>query len=83
MRKRPSPFVFVIVDEDAKTYAVKGPMLDDQAWTNAVCKAQEMGRQVHCFTTTNRDSAISWGQTQGLTQNEHILLTASSSERGT
>jgi len=73
MRKKPTPFVLVIVDDVAKLFAVEGPMVDDRRWTDAVCKAQESGRQVRCFTSPNRDSAISWGKDKELTLVEDIL----------
>jgi hypothetical protein len=73
MRKKPSPFVFVIVDEAAKVFAVEGPMVDDRERTDAVWEAQQKGRQVRCFTSPARDSAIKWGQGEGLTLIEDVL----------
>lgn len=48
----------VVKDEDDKVFNVRGPTLDDTALTNEVCKAQEQGRQISCFTaplTNERD----------------------------
>lgn len=49
--RRIDPFCLVVVDRDRRTFTVEGPMSDDTSWVNAVCRAQEAGRQVNCFTS--------------------------------
>jgi hypothetical protein len=45
------PFFLVVVDRNQKTFSVEGPMTDDTRWNSAVCRAQEAGREVNCFTS--------------------------------
>ena len=47
---RPQPFVLIVVDHDAKEFCIEGPMVDDRSWNDAVCDAQEAGRNVSCHT---------------------------------
>lgn len=47
---RVKPFMLIVVDHDHKTYSVEGPMTDDRPWNSAVCRAQETGREVRCFS---------------------------------
>ncbi len=49
-RKRIEPFLLAVVDEDKGTFTIEGPMTDDRPWNNAVCRAQDAGRRVRCFT---------------------------------
>lgn len=44
-------FFLILVDDKNRRFAVVGPIEDDTSWTNRVCKAQEQGHQVRCFTT--------------------------------
>jgi hypothetical protein len=53
MRRNPKLFYLVIVDHDKGVFAVEGPMADDTLWTDAVCRAQEEGRNVRCSSTTS------------------------------
>lgn len=45
------PFYLVIKDEDRSLFTVVGPMTDDTPWNDLVCRAQEAGREVRCFTS--------------------------------
>lgn len=47
---RTQPFVLIVVDHDAKKFCVEGPMVDDRSWNDAICDAQEAGRNVSCHT---------------------------------
>lgn len=51
------PFLLVVVDEDKKHFAIKGPMTDDRPWINRVCAAQASGRQVRCFTSGHSNAS--------------------------
>jgi hypothetical protein len=67
MRRRPTPFHLVIVDEDKSAFAVEGPMTDDTLWNDAVCRAQQEGRAVRCFSTTSdRTLAVAYQERRGL-----------------
>ena len=67
MRRRPTPFHLVIVDEDKAEFAVEGPMTDDTLWNDAVCEAQQQGRAVRCFSTTSdRAHAVAYQEHRGL-----------------
>jgi hypothetical protein len=57
-------FLLAIVDEDERTFTIEGPMTDDRPWINAVCRAQEAGRHVRCFTTAS-------GREEAITELEH------------
>ena len=45
-----TPFMLVVVDEDHEMFSVEGPMMDDTLWNSAVCRAQDEGRRVRCFS---------------------------------
>ena len=45
-----APFMLVVVDEDHAKFSVEGPMRDDTLWNRAVCRAQDEGRRVRCYT---------------------------------
>lgn len=73
-RRMPPPFLLVIIDEDAKTFSVEGPMIDDRSWNDAIWNARQAGRMVRCFSTQSDEAAaIRWGQEKGLTPCDHIL----------
>jgi hypothetical protein len=69
-------FYLVIIDEDIHAFSVVGPMTDDTKLTDAVCEAQERGRHVRCFTTSDPSSGMNWGKERGLTLRESIALRA-------
>jgi hypothetical protein len=75
MSRTAKQFLLVIVDDDAKTFAIEGPMTDDRALNSAICAAQESGRKVRCFSVTSeRESALKWGLDHGLKILDHMQL---------
>jgi hypothetical protein len=79
MRRTPTLIHLVIVDEDRSTFAVEGPMIDDTAWNDAVCDAQQNGRKVRCFSTkADRAEAVRYQESLGL-----VLVESSSIVRRT
>lgn len=48
LRQPIAPFVLIVTDRDARTFAVEGPMVDDDPWSVVVVGAQGQGRQVNC-----------------------------------
>jgi hypothetical protein len=75
-RSNRQSFYLVIIDEDVHAFSVEGPMTDDTKLTDAVCAAQERGRHVRCFTTSDPSSAMNWGKERGLTLRESVALPA-------
>jgi hypothetical protein len=75
-RRRQVPlFLLVIIDKDAKTFAVEGPMIDDRRCNNAVCDAQQTGRMVRCCSTQwDKASTIRYWEAQGLKLVDHIVF---------
>ena len=61
-----TPFFLAIVDKDRSMAALEGPMSDDTPWIDAVCRAQERGKAVRCYSVGgDRGSAIaSFAQNQ-------------------
>lgn len=47
---RIDPFYLVLKDEDRGLFTVVGPLTDDTRWNDRVCRAQEVGRKIRCFT---------------------------------
>jgi hypothetical protein len=62
------PFFLIVADRDQGVFSVEGPMTDDTQWNSAVCRAQETGRQVNCYSAGNdRQVAITeYRQAYGL-----------------
>ena len=45
------PFFLILMDENARTFTVEGPMIDDRAWNKAVVDAQRVGRKLRYLRT--------------------------------
>ncbi len=50
MKRQISPFFMCVVDSDREIFSIEGPMVNDEPWNEAVCKAQSSGRAVRCFS---------------------------------
>jgi hypothetical protein len=60
-RRTAMPFLLVLCDDDHRRFSVVGPLVDDTSWNRRVCTAQELGRNVRCFTpdaAKTRDEVI-------------------------
>lgn len=66
--RRIEPFFLIVADRDQGVFSVEGPMTDDTLWNSAVCRAQESGRQVNCYSAgSDRQAAIAeYRQSYGL-----------------
>ena len=49
-------FLLVLVDHDKKVFSIEGPMEDDKLWADALAAAQEKGRSVTFFKSSQRAS---------------------------
>jgi hypothetical protein len=57
------PFFLILRDDNAGTFSVEGPMIDDRPWISQIVTAQRAGRKVRCVTATGatREECIkSW-----------------------
>jgi len=45
MKLKINLFFLCVVDSHRKIYSVEGPMVNDEPWNEAVCKAQSSGEQ--------------------------------------
>ncbi len=43
-------FVLIVLDRDAREFTVEGPMSDERPWYRAVVNAQNVGRNLRCFS---------------------------------
>ena len=43
-------FVLVVVDRDTGEFTIEGPMSDDRPWYSAAANAQNVGRNIRCFS---------------------------------
>jgi len=64
----------IIVDWDARRYAMIDPLADEKDWTGRISAEQEKGRDIHCF---NHDAADTSGLLRWAGQHE---LTATDAE---
>lgn len=62
-------FFIVIIDEDKKTFTVKGLMSDDTSETNKTAEEQKKGRNVRCYSTGDKQGAIDMHTKEGLVYN--------------
>jgi hypothetical protein len=46
--KKMKRFWLVVLDDDKKQFQIEGPMTNDDTWNEAVCRARQTGRDVHC-----------------------------------
>jgi hypothetical protein len=46
------PFFLILMDENARTFSVEGPMTDDRPWISQIVTAQRAGRKVRCVVAT-------------------------------
>jgi hypothetical protein len=46
------PFFLILMDDNARTFSVEGPMTDDRPWISQVVTAQRAGRKVRCVVAT-------------------------------
>ena len=61
------PFFLIVVDSDTSEFTIEGPMLNDEQWNKAVCKAQNSGRKVRCFSTSSdHETVVRYHSKRGL-----------------
>ena len=61
-------FVLVVVDRDTGEFTVEGPMSDDRPWNSAVVNAQQVGRNIRCFSMGDQTAdaaAAEWLSSRG------------------
>jgi hypothetical protein len=46
------PFFLILRDDNAGTFSVEGPMVDDRPWVSQIVTAQRAGRKVRCVVAT-------------------------------
>lgn len=46
------PFFLILRDDNAGTFSVEGPMIDDRPWVSQIVTAQRAGRKVRCVVAT-------------------------------
>ena len=51
-------FLLLIVDNEAKSFCVEGPMTTDELWNEAVVREQAKGRAVQCSSTPRLDKKV-------------------------
>jgi hypothetical protein len=76
LRRLPDLFYLLVIDEDKREFTVEGPMQDDTAWNAGVCRAQQEGRHVRCFSMRRASPAAvtaEWKRT-----NNHMLVACNS-----
>ena len=70
-------FLMIVIDRDKRVFNVLGPMTDDRVIGQAVCDAQDAGRQVNCHTIKDksRESLIeSYGRDSGFKFTEEPIV---------
>lgn len=53
MKSNIKPFFLCVVDSDQRSFSIEGPMVNDERWNQAVCRAQSLGRAVRCFSVSS------------------------------
>jgi hypothetical protein len=73
-----APFLLVLIDDENRRFTVIGPISDDTSWNSRVCKAQDEGRQVRCFTPstgqTREQVVVSVQSELNLTYTEEVFI---------